>query len=109
MSREGLSMEDKKVFKLPLAIRIKATRLVLRQWIETTEYIFQRNMNRNEKSKVKWFFPIKEQLKALADGRKKNKLELRSTLEYMNGKNNKERNKKQYKQTAIQCCRPQGG
>ena len=50
-------------------------------------------MNRSEKSKLKWFFPINEQLKALADERKKNKLESRSNLEYVNRTRKEKTNK----------------
>ena len=58
-SRKNLSHEDKKLFQLPLPIRLKGSVTGMTMWIERIEMIFQQkdqDKDNNLESKV-WFFP----------------------------------------------------
>ena len=92
---------QKKIFKLPLALRLKSSRQAMRLWIETAELCFQRAMENDERSKIKWYFPISKQIK-------QTEIQQRKSNNW-NEQNQKKINEKRYKQTKIICCRPQGG
>ena len=73
-------MGDKRIFKLHLQVCIKDNISALCQWVETTEYIFQKNLEANEKTKIKWFFPLlNEQWKAIAADRRNQKEEIKQS------------------------------
>ena len=99
--RTNLNEKEKKIFKLPLALRLKSSRQAMRLWIETAELCFQRAMENDERSKIKWYFPISKQIK-------QTEIQQRKSNNW-NEQNQKKINEKRYKQTKIICCRPQGG
>ena len=57
LSRANLNDREKKIFKLPLNIRLKSSRQAMRLWIETAELIFQRAMEKEKKNKNKLVLP----------------------------------------------------
>ena len=58
LSCRELTLEDKKIFCLPIRYRLKLGYSAMRQWIELAEHIFQQRMTINEKKKLSWYFPI---------------------------------------------------
>ena len=59
------------------------------------------------KQRIKWFFPINVQAKATAEMTKKTIENIRKQRK--NERPQNERTNKNFKQTTITCCRPQGG
>ena len=100
MPRTNLTLEDKKIFKLPMLYRQKLSINSMRQWIELCELVFQKSMERENRKKLQWYFPHGEAKRISNNG----------TIRIIQGEQ-EERQKKQYRQTTInrQCWGPQGG
>ena len=82
-------------------ISIMSTKIKNHQISCDSTLCFQRAMESDERSKIKWYFPISKQIKQSEIQRRKSN--------NWNEQNQKKINEKRYKQTKIICCRPQGG
>ena len=110
MSRTLLTLEDKKLFRLPLHFRIKSGYSTMTQWIEMTEFIFQRRMKNDEKNKLTWYFPVRRTKKKESD-------QSGDAMKAKHSGNNRfeeeQLRRSRMKQTKLQfnsqCCRPREG
>ena len=79
----------------------------MRQWIKLAEYVSQTAMERGKRSRIQWFFPVNEQLKAIREN--KNKHKVKTKISEGQSKETRGVSNRMYTQTKIQCHRPQGG
>ena len=55
MSRQGLTIDDKKLFNLPLVYRVKGSVAGMKLWIDRAEMVFQKR--KASSKKIFWWFP----------------------------------------------------